>query len=198
MTVPGYAEHADALVKQYESVRFVDVHGPVLHLIPTVPSLVIDIGAGTGRDAAALAAMGHRVVAVEPVAAFRTKAAALHPSPRIEWIDDTLPHLSRLTGRSEAFDVAMLTAIWMHMDFPERRHAMTRITGLMRGGAIMTLTLRHGPVPAGRRMFEVSPEETIQLAEAEGWEVAVHLEHQPDLFARPGVTWTRLAFGKAH
>jgi hypothetical protein len=37
-----------------------------------------------------LAAMGHRVVAVEPTAALRARAAILHPSPRIEWLDDSL------------------------------------------------------------------------------------------------------------
>jgi hypothetical protein len=52
----GYAEEADALTRQYESVRFVDVHGPVL----TMPSDVLDIGAGIGRDAAALVAMEYR------------------------------------------------------------------------------------------------------------------------------------------
>ena len=71
-------------------------HGPVLHLLPTVPSDVLDIGAGTGRDAAALAGMGHRVVAVEPTVALRDRAALLHPSPRIEWIEDYLPRLARL------------------------------------------------------------------------------------------------------
>jgi hypothetical protein len=39
---------------------------------------------GTGRDAAALAAMGRRMVAVERTIAFRDRAALLHPSPRIE------------------------------------------------------------------------------------------------------------------
>jgi hypothetical protein len=32
----------------------------------------------------------------------------------------------------------------------------------------MIFTLRHGPVPVGRRMFDVSAEETIHLAEAVG------------------------------
>lgn len=81
-TTAGYAEHADTLVKQYESVRFADVHRPVLHLIPRRPGRALDIGSGTGRDASALAAMGHRVVAVEPTGEFRATAAALHPSPK--------------------------------------------------------------------------------------------------------------------
>ena len=37
---------------------------------------------------------------------------------------------------------------------------MGRIAGLLRPGALVTLLLRHGPVPVGRRMFEVSAEET--------------------------------------
>ncbi|SNS93675.1 hypothetical protein SAMN05216276_1019164 [Streptosporangium subroseum] len=68
----GYAEAADALVEQYESVAFADVHREALHLFPTRQSWVLDIGAGSGRDAAALASRGHRVVAAEPTAELRT------------------------------------------------------------------------------------------------------------------------------
>ena len=113
----GYAEEAEALVEQYESIRFDDVHRQVLHLIPTVPSRVLDIGAGTGRDAAGFAAMGHHVVAVEPTAALRTKAAALHPSPKIQWLDDSLPELASVVRRGEIFDVVML---YRRVDAPRR------------------------------------------------------------------------------
>ena len=78
----GYAEEADELFQRYESTSFAEVHRSVLRLIPTAPSWVLDIGSGTGRDAAALAAMGHRVVAVEPTDEMRMRAAALHPSPQ--------------------------------------------------------------------------------------------------------------------
>ena len=78
----GYAEEADELFQRYESISFAEVHRSVLHLIPTAPCWVLDIGSGTGRDAAALAAMGHRVVAVEPTDEMRMRAAALHPSPQ--------------------------------------------------------------------------------------------------------------------
>jgi 2-polyprenyl-3-methyl-5-hydroxy-6-metoxy-1,4-benzoquinol methylase len=193
----GYSEQADDLAAQYESVRFADVHGPALHLLPTVPSRILDIGAGTGRDAAALAAMGHRVVAVEPVAAFRTKAQTVHSSPLVEWVDDSLPDLERLAGQNEPFDVALLTAVWMHLDEPQRHRAMRRMTDLVRGGGLMLMTLRYGPIPEGRRMFEVSAEETIQLARAEHWHLVLRLEHQADLFGRPEVKWTRLGLRKA-
>src|SRR6185503_21054266 len=82
----GYAAEAEALLQQYESISFADVHRKVLHLIPAAPCDVLDIGAGTGRDAAALVARGHRVLAVEPTAALRNQAAQLHPSSLVEWL----------------------------------------------------------------------------------------------------------------
>lgn len=192
----GYAEEADALVAQYESLRFADLHKHVLHLVPAAPCRVLDIGAGTGRDAAAFAAMGHAVVAVEPTAELRAKAAALHPSPRIEWLDDGLPELARLAGRGGRFDVVMLTAVWMHLDAGQRARAMPRVARLVRGGGVAIFSLRHGPVPPGRRMFDVSAEETAALAAAAGMGLALRLDGQADTFGRPGVGWTRLAFSK--
>src|SRR3984893_9285327 len=89
----GYAEEAEELFKLYENIPAADLHRAVLHLIPTAPSSILDIGSGTGRDAAWLAAQGHRVVAVEPTDAMRIPAMALHVSPRIEWLNDSLPDL---------------------------------------------------------------------------------------------------------
>jgi hypothetical protein len=107
----GYAEAAPELIQRYDNLVFAEVHRPMLHLIPRVPCSAVDIGAGTGRDAAHLAAMGHRVVAVEPTDALRIPGMALHPSPLIEWLDDSLPDLAVLRARRQRFDLAMLTAV---------------------------------------------------------------------------------------
>jgi SAM-dependent methyltransferase len=195
----GYAEEAERLVEGWREVSFADVHRPILHLIPAVPSRIVDIGAGTGRDAAALAAMGHEVVAVEPTDELRQPGMVLHPSSRIEWLDDSLPDLAVLTARGETFDVVMLTAVWMHLDEPRRRRAMPRVAAMLRAGGVMIMSLRHGPVPGGRRMFEVPAEETIQLARAQALEPVLNLREPSIQPANrlAGVTWTRLAFAKA-
>jgi SAM-dependent methyltransferase len=192
----GYAEQAEALLRSYDSIAFATVHKDVLHLIPPLPCRVLDIGAGTGRDAAALAGMGHRVVAVEPVAEFRTRAAMLHPSPDIEWLDDHLPELAQLTGQRESFDLILLSAVWMHLDEEQRRQAMPRVASLLLDTGVLVLSLRHGPVPPGRRMFDVSAEETNQLASVEGLQLELRLDNQPAAFGTKGVSWTRLAFSK--
>lgn len=190
----GYADAADALVRQYESVSFTDAHAPVMHLLPRPPARVLDIGAGTGRDAAGFAALGHSVVAVEPTAELRTRAMELHPSPRIEWLDDSLPELSLLSERGETFHVVMLTAVWMHLDEQQRHHAMPRVAALVRPGGLMMISLRHGPVPEGRRMFDVTVVETIELAQVQAMACVQQQQAGDSLFKRPGVTWDRLAF----
>ena len=193
----GYAEEAEELFKRYESISFADVHRPVLHLIPNVACSVLDIGSGTGRDAAGFAAAGHRVVAVEPTDQLRTRAMSLHPSTRIDWIGDSLPDLTLVLKRGEKFDVVMFTAVWTHLDEQQRRRAMPKVASLVRARGVMIMSIRHGPVPRGRRMFEVSAEETIELAEAQDLRVVLNLRTQPVLLGRDGVSWTRLAFAKA-
>jgi SAM-dependent methyltransferase len=190
----GYADEAEALVQQYESILFADVHKHVLRLIPKPPARVLDIGAGTGRDAAGFADMGHIVTAVEPTAELRMRAIKLHPSPQIAWVDDSLPDLPVVSGWGETFDVVMLTAVWMHLDEQQRQRAMACVAALVRPGGVMSLSLRHGPVPAGRRMFDVMPTETIALAQTEGMTCVQQLIDGDSALKRPGISWDRLAF----
>jgi SAM-dependent methyltransferase len=189
----GYGEAADALVTQYESVSFADLHGDVVRLMPTLPSRVIDIGAGTGRDAAALAAMGHTVTAVEPTPQMRAHGQRLHSAAAITWIDDSLPDLDVVHALGERYDVVLLTAVWMHLDLAQRQRAMPRVAGLLAPGGVMPMRLRHGPVPEGRRMFDVSIEETAALAEACGLRT-IHRGRRPGLFGGPGVHWSVVVF----
>jgi SAM-dependent methyltransferase len=194
----GYDQEVEVLFERAERIAFAEKHAPVLHLTPTIPSRVLDIGAGSGRDAADYAAMGHRVLAVEPTAALRTRASALRASPLIEWLDDSLPDLTATLARGETFDLVLLSAVWMHLDEDQRRRAMSNIARLARPGGVVILSLRHGPVPAGRRMFEVSGAETIGLARAQGLEPVVNtrVDSVQPANRLAGVTWTVLAFMK--
>jgi len=195
----GYAEQADELVVRYEGIDFTTAHQAVLPLLPAAPASVIDIGAGTGRDAAWLAARGHRVVAVEPTAALRTRAIALHASAAIEWLDDSLPTLRHVMAQGRTFDLVMLTAVWMHLDADERRAAMANVAALVAPLGLLVMTLRHGPVPSGRIMFDVSAAETIALAEAHGLRLVLDVHAQASQAANrdAGVSWTQLAFRRS-
>ncbi|MES2946502.1 MAG: methyltransferase domain-containing protein [Pseudomonadota bacterium] len=192
----GYAEEAEEIIPRYETIPFEAHHAPEMHLLPTQPGRVLDIGAGTGVDAAWFADRGHTVVAVEPTDAFRQAAQALHPSPSIEWLNDALPHLDQVIARQARFDLIMLSGVWMHLDKDERQEAMPRLTQLLTPNGILVLSLRHWPVPPGRRMFEVSGQETVALAQVHGLGPVLHVQTESIQAGNraSGVTWTRLAF----
>jgi hypothetical protein len=60
----------------------------------------------------------------------------------------------------------------------------------------MTMSLRHGPTPQDRRMFEVSAQETVALAGRHGLNARVcqrAASVQPANRAA-GVSWSQLAF----
>ena len=192
----AYAAQAGELIARYESVSFVDKHASVMHLIPAAPSAILDIGAGTGADAAFLAAGGHHVVALEPTAEFRAAGAELHPSGRIEWINDCLPDLAAIRSRGQQFDLVMITAVWMHLDEQERRRAMPHVASLLRRGGVLTMSLRHGPAPAGRAMYQVGADETSGLARDCNLRCILSERNQSvqEDNRRAGITWTYLAF----
>lgn len=186
----GYAKLAETLASRYETVSFTEVH-PELHL-PPVPARVLDIGSGTGRDAAFLAQLGYDVTAVEPVAEMRAAARRLHKEP-ITWLTDALPLLAHVSG---PFDLILVTAVWMHLDTQERAQAMPRVAGLLAPGGRLALSLRHGPVPEGRVMHDVSAVETISLAKSAGLGLVSQTEGASVQGANraAGVNWTRLTF----
>ncbi|MFK4445590.1 SAM-dependent methyltransferase [Caballeronia udeis] len=188
----GYGTRATDLAALYESISFEDVHRDVLHLFPNQPGHVLDIGAGSGRDAAALALRGHQVVAVEPTAELRAEGQKLHPLPTLQWIDDQLPELLVVRELGARFDVILLTAVWMHLDAAERETAMHAIASLLELGGIVIMSLRHGPIPDGRRMFDVSADETVALGEQTGLS-KLHCSEREDMLDRVDVSWSFIA-----
>src|SRR5262249_59382505 len=103
----GYGETADILVKQYESLAFANVHRHVLHLFPATPSTVLDIGAGTGRDAAGFCELGHAVTAGEPTGEMRAHGQRVQGHFPVRWIHGWVPALGRRHALGERTDVAV-------------------------------------------------------------------------------------------
>lgn len=192
----GYDQDVAAFFERSEGVAFADKHAAVLSVYPSAPARILDIGAGSGRDAADFAGLGHTVLAVEPTPVLLAGAIARHAHPAITWLNDGLPDLSAVLARGEAFDLVLLSAVWMHLGEDERRRAMPNVAALVADGGVLILSLRHGPVPPGRRMFAVTAAETIAQARAQDLRLLIH-ETRDSLQAAnrmAGVTWTLLAF----
>ena len=185
-----------ALIAGYDALPPEQIYASVLDLLPDPPARVADIGAGTGRDAAWLAGQGHRVLAVEPVRAFREAGAALH-GERIEWLDDRLPELAG-TARHGPFDLVLLCAVWHHLDTPDRVGTMASLAQIAAPGGRLILSLRHDPGPLGPYSFAAPPDAAIDLARVAGFDLLRRTETgsvHPESQAR-GVRWTWLALSR--
>lgn len=191
----GYSDDAEWLIPRYDSVPFLEKYRALLHLFPEAPSRILDVGAGTGVDARWFATRGHSVLAVEPVTAFRRAGIDRRPVSGVDWIDDSLPALSQVASR-ESFDVVLLSAVWNHLAPSERAEAMPRLAALLATGGLLVISVRHGPHPPNRHMFEVPVDETVASASAQGLAPVARAETPSTqaLNRQAGVTWSWLAF----
>lgn len=164
-----YAEHAQMLTQKFEGIS-ASVHlAPVMDLFPAPPAKIADIGAGSGRDAAWLAAEGYEVVAAEPVAELLTAAKATHLDANIQWVDDGLPDVLTLRGYAP-FDVILLSGVWHHVAPEDRGAAMTAFTELLAPGGLVVIALRQGPTDPARGLYDSHADDITELAQETGFE----------------------------
>lgn len=161
---PYNADSAE-LANQYESRPFEQLHATCRDLIPTAPGYVLDVGAGSGRDAAWFAAQGFEVMAVEPAQKLRELAQSMHSDPHISWMDDHLPDLSEVSRLGRTFDLIWLSAVWMHLPSANRACAFAKLVSLLDPGGRMMLSIREGPAFPDRVMFPTAPNEIQDLAQ---------------------------------
>lgn len=189
-----YDRQADTLAERYEAVSSEAMLAQVMPVLPKQAAgrLALDIGAGTGRDAAWLAGLGYQVVAAEPAAGMRRVAAALHGDAEIRWLDDTLPRLERTHGLALSFDLILLSAVWQHVAPDDRDRAFRKISTLLKPGGTLVMTLRNGPAPDGMEMHPTSTTEVEGLARINGLEI-LRVAGTTDQGGRTEVSWDTMA-----
>lgn len=186
--VTFYDNHAIVLADSYEAIAFEEAYPFLVPIFNSGPLRVLDVGAGTGRDAAWIAEKGHMVVAVEPSRSMRTIAKNLHKNSKIVWIDDHLPSFTDAKLVSGKFDVVLVNAVWMHIPESERTAALNQLFNVLKPGGEMFVSLRLGPRDDERGMFKVHPADFVARAQVAGFEVDA-IGDFADLLERPEVSW---------
>lgn len=79
----GYQLQAPLLIPEYDKADFRDVHGDLLQMLDTSKRSLLDIWAGSGRDAFGFASLGYDVTAVEPTDAMYEGAMSKEGSDQI-------------------------------------------------------------------------------------------------------------------
>ncbi|MEM9394197.1 MAG: class I SAM-dependent methyltransferase [Pseudomonadota bacterium] len=191
----GYEEAANGdFIERVENISSADLLKPVIKHIPTQPCHILDVGAGTGRDAAWLASLSHNVLAAEPVDALRQAGMAKYTAPSISWIKDALPELSNTISIGQSFDIVLLNAVWQHLDAADRQTALSTLRAVTVDGGKVIVSIRHGAGAPTRPVFPANVAATVTWAEDAGFTAvdtkttqAVQRGNQ-----QAGVTWTWL------
>ena len=186
-----YETRVAEVAARYESISAADVNRWLIDLLPPRPACVLDVGAGTGRDAAWLLSLGYEVLAVDPSAEMRAVAIGRHPELDNRYLHEGLPTLKKTFRTGIAFDFILLNASWMHVASTDRQRAFRKLVTLLKPGGIIAFTLRD-PVDAERGMHEVSAEEIERLARQHGAFVELRCDGS-DLLDRIGVGWKHFA-----
>ncbi len=190
-----YNDEAPLLRKRYAVTPFEERHALFRNYYPKMPSNILDVGAGTGVDAKGFADLGHNVVAVEPADEMRALAVTDNDHVNITWINDYLPTLENVQALGMTFSFILASASFMHLRPERQRRGFERLSELLSQGGYLAMSLRHGPVPEGRIMFDISREAAEELGVHAGLDLVEHTEGQGRKNV-PGVTWSNLVFVK--
>jgi len=195
INIEFYNQQADQLSPQYNGLKFEEVHAEWLkHIQLPSSGSALDIGCGSGRDAKALANLGLSVVAVDPAEELLKTAKETNNAPNITWLQDQLPALSNLFKLDMKFDLILVSAVWMHIPSSERERSFRKLTKLLNPSGRLAITLRHGPSPDTRVMYEVSKDEILKLASSQGLIKKIETDCEQDQLKRSEVSWETLAF----
>ena len=152
--------------------------------------MVLDVGAGSGRDARYLASKGLGVVAVEPATGIRELAQGYTVSNPIHWISDTLPELTEVFRLQTKFDLILLSAVWMHIAPSSRERAFRKLSSLLKPNGKLIISLRHGNCADERTMYPVSADELAKFASQFGLTYRLLTpEKSNDELGRADVQW---------
>ena len=184
------------MAERYDSVPFEAVHAAIDAHLPPASAKVLDIGAGSGRDARALAALGHEVVAVEPSAAFRNLAAADSTTPGIEWIDDRLPGLKSLASRAGQFRFVLCSAVIMFLPSRDIGASFATMADLLTDDGVLAMSVRNpAPGEPNGLMHPHTDSELIAGAAKAGLRL-VDQSERADALGRAANRWRSLVFAK--
>jgi SAM-dependent methyltransferase len=162
-------------------------------------SRILDVGAGSGRDQAALIAAGYDAYGVEPSGSLREAAIQHHPELAQRLAEAALPGLGAPFGGE--FDGVLCSAVLMHLAEADLFDAAFALRGVLRRGGRLLISLPSARTDVGPgqrdtngRLFKSYTAEYLQLLfERLGFQLIGRWKTE-DALGRTGTKWYTLLF----
>lgn len=199
-TINYYEQNAADLSRRYETTAL-DTFHRLLQKNCRPGARLLEIGCGSGRDAARAVAAGFMVTALDGAENLLNEATRLHPE-----LSGNLHHLllpARLPFANASFDGFFSVACLMHFNDDEIGQIISEAARVTTAGGSGLVS-----VPAGRndidaggldqhgRVFNVMPAENwISLFQQHGF-AAETGPIEPDSLGRPGISWITFVLKK--
>ena len=196
-TVQYYDDNAEAIFARYQGARI----GVARYFRLAFPpgSVILDIGAGSGRDMDILMREGYEAYGAEPSTLLRQVTESRLPRLAGRICDGSLPGLSGQIDRK--FDGILCSGVLMHIPEEQLFDAAFDIRNLLKpnGRLLLSITGDRGRLDDARRdeygrlYTRLVPESLELLFERLGFQRIGKWE-DTDTLGRDGITWTTLLF----
>lgn len=194
-SVDHYDRDAERFGTLYSQSRFEDVHKALLPHLPPPGSAILDVGAGSGRDAAALAQKGYIVTAVEPSSELSRWGRHHYGTAGVEWIADRLPDLAILRSGDQRFDFILCSAVLIHIAPEDLVLSLVSLAHLLKPGGSLAVSVRDRQVQDRADIFHEVPAPALIAAATNA---GLELQHQSTSADQLGrnVRWQAFLFGR--
>lgn len=187
VNISYYNKNAVELAKQYDSLSFESVHKSWKQYWPGKGANVLDVGAGSGRDAKWFSEHGCDVIAIEPSQPLR-ELGEENTGSDVTWLNDSLPVLEHTVTLGMRFDLILVSAVWMHLAVSHRERAFRKLSNMLAPNGKLVISLRHGDFSDGRQSYPVSVEDLERLAQDHALQVQL-VSDSRDTLQRNDVHW---------
>lgn len=192
-TLKYYQAEAQSIAAQYQQTDFSSVRKRVANYFPTTGAL-LDLGAGSGRDAAYFLAQGYDVIAMDGSPAMLEQACRYHPELRNHSVIHRLP--AALPLKASSIDVVYCMSVLMHLEKSAISAVVTDIYNILRPGGIFgfcTTIARaeldeHGMDDYARRYSVYSLQQWTDICAHTGFALRDAWE-SADIMGRAGTRW---------
>jgi 2-polyprenyl-3-methyl-5-hydroxy-6-metoxy-1,4-benzoquinol methylase len=190
--VSHYDSAPDLFGARYSSGRFEDIHRNLLRYLPRTGAAVLDVGAGIGRDAAALARRGYAVTAIEPSLELQRWGREHYNIGGIRWFADYLPKLASLDAEVGAFEFILCSAVLIHLAPDQIDDSFRTLARLLRPGGRLGVSVRHAIASDLPGVFFDHDDEALIAAAKKAQLEIIDKAQSEDALGRSEVKWRSL------